>query len=277
MASLTFISFDRHLSSASRITDLHDITFIDAYGLVGLALTVMDAIKKGEELDIYAPDNEQLNGHMDRMGFGEVMDEIGAGGTRRARKVIDDRPDVVVPLHLMRKEADVQPLADILFTQLRRHADSQVLNAISEGLYELTNNSFEHSGGAPAVGMAQVYTRGQAPDHENTVQLVIGDVGCGVRESFLSRGAYHPSSDADALALSLEYLVSSVPEEEDPGRGQGLATADEEATGLQGSFSIRSGTARVLHRAGSEPVTMDVPYLKGTIVGLVIPLRPGAT
>jgi hypothetical protein len=72
-------------------------------------------------------------------------------------------------------------------------------------------NALEHSG-ADALIMGQVYTapRGKAPDHDGRVQVVIGDAGKGIRESFLQTGLHAPATDRAAIELALEYLVSSV-------------------------------------------------------------------
>lgn len=119
--------------------------------------------------------------------------------------------------------------------------------------------------------MGQVYRDGKPPDHDGRVQIVIGDVGRGIRESFLSSGTRSPADDREAIELALEYLVSSVP---DPGRGQGLTTTVEEVTALTGSVVIRSGASRVEARAGGFSA-QDVLPINGTMVGMSLPLYPG--
>lgn len=131
-------------------------------------------------------------------------------------------------------------------------------------------NALEHSG-SDALILGQVYRapRGQPPDHDNQVQVVIGDTGRGIRESFLATGAHRPESDLEAINLSLEYLVSSVIG--DPGRGQGLSTTAEQVTDVRGQMIVRSGAARVvIENAGRREET--VPYLPGVIVALNLPL-----
>jgi hypothetical protein len=267
--SLSFSNFDQALNSEARVEDLADLTFIDAYGLVGLTITLIDAQRRNEEFTIALPKNDGTWLHLVRMGFRNALDEAGLDYELPEEKVIE-RPDVLVPLQFLRSTKDVIALSELLWEQLRHDADSQVLEAMSEGLWELAANAIEHSG-EPAIAMGQVYTRGQAPDHDHTVQITIGDTGRGIRDSFLESGRYRPDSDREALDLALQYLVSSV---DDPGRGQGLATTREQTVGLQGAFSIRSGAARLIDRAGTAAMT-DVPHLPGTMVGLVIPLRPG--
>lgn len=267
--TLVFSNFDQALDENGRIQDLSELTFIDAYGLVGLTVTLVDAVRRGEELTMTLPDNTGTWYHLVHMGLREMLDEIGLSYELPPADVID-KPDVLVPLQFLRSTKDVMALSELLFEQLRQVADGQVLEAMSEGLWELAANALEHSG-QPAIAMGQVYRHGHG-DHHETVHIVVGDTGRGIRDSFLSTGIHRPESDREALNLALEYLVSSVA---DPGRGQGLATTRELTVGLRGAFSIRSGTARLFDRMGKTGM-VDVPYLPGTIVGLVIPLRPGS-
>jgi hypothetical protein len=93
--------------------------------------------------------------------------------------------------------------------------------------------------------MGQVYRAplGTPPDHDDRVQVVIGDTGRGILQAFLATGAHTPDNDLQAVTLALEYLVSSVTD--DPGRGQGLYTTMEQVVESQGRMVVRSGTARV--------------------------------
>ncbi len=150
------------------------------------------------------------------------------------------------------------------------HADPQVVEATLEGLWELAANALEHSG-SEAVIMGEVYRQGDLPHHRNRVQVTIGDAGIGIRRSFLDSGRHQPHDDLTAIELALEYLVTSV---DDPGRGQGLFTAAEQVTALEGHLVARSGTARVtLSRDGTNRET--VPLLAGTLVCMSLPLYPG--
>ena len=73
--------------------------------------------------------------------------------------------------------------------------------------------------GSDALIMGQVYRAshgGTPPDHDDRVQVVIGDIGQGIRASFLATGFHAPDDDLEAIRNALEYLVTSV---DDPGRG----------------------------------------------------------
>jgi len=60
-----------------------------------------------------------------------------------------------------------------------------VLQVIAEGVSEMIGNALEHSG-SDALIMGQVYRLargGRPPDHDDRIQVVIGDTGRGIRES----------------------------------------------------------------------------------------------
>jgi len=149
-----------------------------------------------------------------------------------------------------------------------------VLNAIAEGVWEIVANALEHSGSDARI-MGQVYLAargGRPPDHDDRVQVVVGDVGRGIRESFLATGARNPADDLEAIELALQYLVTSVAD--DPGRGQGLSTTMERVTALEGRMVVRSGTAKVSIEAGATHGEA-VARLPGVIVASSLPLYPG--
>ena len=206
--------------------------------------------------------------HLARMGFVQFLSDLGYDVPSWNEP--DDHGDVVVPLRRISSIADAEQLSHLMWAQARRSVSPQVLQAITEGLWELVANALEHSG-EEAVLMGQVYLRGDRPDHDHRVQIVIGDAGQGIRASFLSSATQSPADDREAIELALEYLVSSVP---DPGRGQGLTTTAEEVTGLTGSVVVRSGAARVTVEAGARSAK-SVPSMEGTVVGISLPLYPG--
>jgi len=67
-------------------------------------------------------------------------------------------------------------------------------------------NALEHSGSDASV-MARVYRTsrfGQPPDHDDKVQVVIGDFGRGIRAALASSPAYAPGSDLEAIERSAQ-------------------------------------------------------------------------
>lgn len=120
--------------------------------------------------------------------------------------------------------------------------------------------------------MAQIYRGGRPPDHNDRVQVVIGDIGRGIRASFHTTGVREPKDELEAVHLALEYLVTSIPD--DPGRGQGLFTTMEQVVGLQGRMIVRSKDALVAidHTGKNGRRVTPIP---GVIVALSLPLYPG--
>jgi len=268
-SSLTIATFDVSLVSKTSECDLTRLKFIDAYGLVGTAC----ALRATENAILSLPTATKTRSHLSTMGFRDFIADMG-NATGLPAKPTADNPDVVVPLRPAKDSGGAQVLSNLLWEQLTDHVAPQVLNALSEGVWEMVGNVLEHSG-TDALIMGQVYRGsrgGLPPDHDDRVQVVIGDTGRGIRESFLATGAYAPADDIDAIEIALEYLVTSVVD--DPGRGQGLFTTMEQVLEMQGRMVIRSGSARVsITEAGRERDL--VPYLPGVIVALSLPLYPG--
>jgi hypothetical protein len=253
------------------VCDLRTLAFIDAYGLVGAACALLSA-RSGTEPEVRLPTSESTRSHLSAMGFRSFLESIDAAAGLPTTSEIN-APDVLVSLRTATDTDGSQALSNLLWGALRNHVAPDVLNTMSEGVWEMVSNAREHSG-AQALIMGQVYRvvrGGLAPDHDDRVQVVIGDVGRGIRQSFLDSGLHTPASDLEAIDLALEYLVSSV---DDPGRGQGLFTTMEQVLETQGKMVVRSGNARVTITADGR-TNATVPFLPGVIVALSLPLYPG--
>lgn len=260
--------FDSCLVSGAVRCDLADLAFVDAFGLVGIASCVLAAGKAGRPIpDVILPSAPSMREHLAGMGFLRFLNAIGQ--EQAVTTSPSSRGDVVVPLTRIATVFEAEQLSQLLWANAARW-DAQVLEALTEGLWELVANAVEHSG-ADALLMGQVYERGLPPDHDQHVQIVIGDAGRGIRGSFLESGTQSPATDAEAIELALTYLVSSVP---DPGRGQGLTTTVEQVTALLGKVVLRSGSARVtVDSTGTR--TEIVERIDATVVGISLPLYPG--
>jgi len=271
-ASLTISNFDSSLEDRATC-DLSRLTFVDAYGLVGTACSLRLARSSNYDLQIKPPTSPGTRAHLAAMGFASFVRELG----------FDDLPTgggpaessgVVVPLRSAADSGGEQEISKMLWEQLHSEASPQILEAIGEGVWEMVANALEHSDSDAAV-MGQVYgTRrgGQPPDHNDKVQVVIGDVGRGIRDSLTSSPEHDPEDDLAAIDLAMQYLVSSV--HDDPGRGQGLSTTMEQVLALGGRMIVRSGSGRISLQPDRR-VEERVPPLSGTIVGLSLPLYPG--
>lgn len=264
---LTWSAFERRISDGRPACDLSDLRFVDAWGLVASACSLLEGPAKIARFE--SPSAESSRRHLTSMGLTRFLDDIGVAHALPAGPAID-APDVLVPLERVDGRS-AERLSHVLWEQLESRADPHVLEGATEGLIELVGNALEHSGQGQAIVMAQVYARGEAPDHDDRLQVVIGDVGRGIRESFLAGPEHRPADDRTAIDMALTYLVSSVPNR---GRGQGLTTTAELVTKLQGRMAIRTGMARL--DLDTTTHWQNVVALSGTIVGMSMPLYPGA-
>lgn len=267
--TLTFSSFDRNLVDGADACDLTGLTFIDAYGLVGSACALLGSGLSPVEQQVVLPAEAKPRAHLAAMGLTDFLAEVD-GNIGRSASSAERLAEVVVPLTLVKDTAVAERASHLLWAQVRRHVDPTVLQALSEGLWELVANALEHSG-AQAILMGQVYRGGEPPDHDDRVQVVIGDAGRGIKASF-ARDDAELMDDREAIEHALEYLVSSV---DDPGRGQGLTTTLEQVTELEGKLAVRSGSAKVTVD-GSRRRAERVPPMRGTIVAMSLPLYPGS-
>jgi hypothetical protein len=264
-------SFDTHLRGRDGVCDLSDLRFVDAFGLVGSACAILAACEGGSRPRVELPGRPRVRQHLAGMGFIRFLQETGFSTGAEAGP-LNEHEDVVVPLSFISDHSDTERLSNLLFAQVRDHVDPPVVDTLAEGLWEMVGNALEHAHAGGALLMGQVYRGGHPPDHDDRVQIVIGDVGRGIRRSLVESGKFDDiDSDETAIRKALEYLVSSV---HDPGRGQGLTTTAEEVARLQGRLVIHSGEARVTSWP-SDVVARDVPQLPGTLVALDLPLYPG--
>ncbi len=271
---LTISSFDESLGAGLTECRLDSLAFVDAYGLVGIVVAIRAGLAAGEKIEVAAPNRPTMREHLAAMGFDQFLAQIGHARLEAKAEAMESS-GVVVPLRSAADAGGEQAISQLLWDQLRDHVDPQVLATLGEGVWEMVANALEHSG-SDASAMAQVYRTsryGRPPDHDDKVQVVIGDVGRGIRAALASSPDHSPGSDLEAIELALEYLVSSV--HEDRGRGQGLSTTAEQVGGLGGKMVIRSGEGK-LTIAGEERSTAAVPPLPGTVVALSLPLYPGS-
>ena len=162
--SLGLTTFDHRLQAGATSCDLSELRFIDAYGLVGVACTLLAAAKAGDHPPIEYPGQSQVCEHLTRTGFRDLLRQLDYPVVLPEAAPIE-RPDVLVPLTRTDRVFDAEQLSHLLHEQLRDHADPpQVLEATLEGLWELAANALEHSG-SEAVIMGQVYREGDLPSH----------------------------------------------------------------------------------------------------------------
>jgi hypothetical protein len=271
--ALDLSSFDRTLVlddvRGVAMIDLTRVTFIDAYGLVGLACCIAAATGDGLSVQLRLPVSEELQTYLARMHLGEILDRYDVrsdGSLPEVREL--DRRDSLIELRSFRDVHGSDQLAAFIWDRLVGRADNEVVIQLYEATGELGLNVVEHAG-SPAGGFvaAQLYQRGQPGER---AIVAVGDIGVGIRESL--HELYGPMTDGEAIDRAVQRDVSRIP---DPGRGQGLASVVEGVRALGGTVRIRTGGAsRGISRWTVEVTDMLLP-LQGTIVGARLPCRPG--
>jgi hypothetical protein len=251
--SLTISNSDAALSAGEPTCDLGSLRFVDAYGLVALACALEAGSVETPDLEVVPPKRGSTRGHLTTMGFDDFLDELAIPRMSESQNRAEDS-SVEVPLAKAPSSTGEQPVINLLWEQLSDQVGPQILAALGEAVWEMLANAQEHSG-TDGLVMAQIYTAkrgGEAPDHDDKVQVVIGDTGRGIRSSLSQAPDLDPADDIEAIEMALEYLVSSVL---DPGRGQGLSTTHEQIAGLGDRMIVRSGGGKVDLTHGNRTAT----------------------
>lgn len=248
--------------------DLSRVSFVDAYGLMGLACFIASADRDGLSVELVLPEHPDVRSWLSRMHLGAVIDAFGVHvGEGLPRVAERDRRDTLIELQRFDDSHGSHRLASFIWDRLEGGADGEVVNQLFEATGELGQNVVEHAG-SPVGGFvaAQRYKAG-AP--EERIIVAVGDAGIGIRESLRPR--YGDMTDRQAITQAIRWNVSRVLEQ---GRGQGLPGVVDGVRGLGGVVWIRSGAAsRTITRGWAT--TVDVSRLQGTIVGARLPCRPG--
>jgi hypothetical protein len=271
---LDLSSFDRTLtpddeSNTAPIVDLTRVTFIDAYGLVGLACYLAAADGEGRSVQLRLPVSEELRTYLARMHLRAILDryDVRADGSLPEVRELDRR-DRLIELRSFHDVHASEQLAAFIWSRLEGNANHEVVTQLYEAAGELGLNVIEHAG-SPAGGFvaAQLYQRGQPGER---AIVAVGDVGIGIRESL--RELHGPMTDGEAIERAIQRNVSGIP---DRGRGQGLTSVVEGVRDLGGTVRIRTGGAsRSITRRTVEATDTLLP-MQGTIVGARLPCRPG--
>jgi hypothetical protein len=156
--ALDLSSFDRTLvlddESSVATIDLTRVTFIDAYGLVGLACYIAAAAAgEGLAVQLRLPVSEELQTYLARMHLGEVLDRYDVrsdGSLPEVREL--DRRDSLIELRSFRDVHGSDQLAAFIWDRLLGRADNEVVTQLYEATGELGLNVVEHAGSPAGRG-----------------------------------------------------------------------------------------------------------------------------
>jgi anti-sigma regulatory factor (Ser/Thr protein kinase) len=249
MPQITEETFEQTLRSfiSSEQIDLHDISFIDPYGMLGLLeigeLCMLEDIKK----TVLLPKSGEVIKYLDRMDFFSYaknyffFDPPASGLASNFHRSSDS--DVLLEITPIEKSNDIHYIVGkvqeraqaILATHLRY--DDRAINGFIVALSEICQNIIEHSENKGFVGIQKYRYQSM---NKNIVKIAVMDVGVGFRKSLSHR--FKLRDDLEAIDKGLLQGASRY---EDEGRGHGLAGVRKFVNQWNGKLSIRSGTARL--------------------------------
>jgi hypothetical protein len=178
--------------------DLSMTEFIDAYGLVGVACHIAEAVEDGRAVKVLTPEDQDVARYLSRMHLPAFLEEWDVEVDWPFPIVSErDRQDRLIELECFSDSGGSDRLAGFLWDRLMEGgADPQVVDEAFNAAGELCNNVVEHarsaSGGWVAAQRHQV---GQPGEY---LVLAVGDVGIGISRSLSER--YGPMDDSKAVA-----------------------------------------------------------------------------
>jgi hypothetical protein len=259
---------------ASRFStvDLSPFDFIDVYASVVLALTVRHAcIRNHEPPDLLLPQNEDVRAYLARQDFFkqigrwyEVDDEI---------KLLESRQWAgnprVAPLTVIESEDDVSGIVNRIRKLLRSQqfgVPKTIADAVWRVLSETLQNIPQHASGdrdSPECGFAALQL------YRGAVDIAVGDVGIGLRQSLAQNPRYLRCSDRLAQKAILVDGASRISVR---GRGNGLQLTGQTIAKLSGTLRVQSGDT-VTYYSGRNYRQVSCPVFPGTQVLIRIPCR----
>jgi anti-sigma regulatory factor (Ser/Thr protein kinase) len=249
MTQITEETFEQTLQSfiSSEQIDLHDVSFIDPYGMLGLLEIGELCMREDVRKAITLPQSDDVHKYLERMDFftfARKYFSLDASAPDPAEKYLrSPDSDVLLEITPIEKSDDIHFIVGrvrdrahaILATHL--HYDDRAINGFIVALSEVCQNIIEHSENKGFVGIQKYRFQNL---NKNVVKIAVTDVGIGFRKSL--HGRFKLRGDLDAIDKALLHGASRYEEE---GRGHGLAAVRRFVNQWNGKISIRSGTAKL--------------------------------
>jgi len=278
MTQITEDTFEQalHIFREAPEINLHGVTFIDPYGMVGL-LEIGELLKsKGIQKTLYLPESEEVLKYLERMDFFRF-----AGGyftLKPSQPQISEKylrnqsSDVLLEITPIEKSDDihfivgkVKERAQSILTK-HLHYDERAINGFIVALSEVCQNIIEHSETKGFVGIQKYHFQGM---NKNIVKIAVMDIGIGFRMSLSER--FSLKDDLEAIEKALLHGASRYAEK---GRGHGLAAVRRFVNQWNGKLSIRSGTAKlsiIPQWAWGKEREFHLAYFPGSQVNILLP------
>ena len=265
-----------HTFREAQEIDLHGVTFIDPYGMVGL-LEIGELLKsKGVQKTLYLPESEEVLKYLERMDFFRFASgyfKLVPPDPQLSEKYLrSSYSDVLLEITPIEKSDDihfivgrVKERAQSILTK-HLHYDERAINSFIVALSEICQNIIEHSETKGFVGIQKYHFQKIS---KNVVKIAVMDIGVGFRKSLSER--FSLKDDLEAVDKALLHGASRYTEK---GRGHGLAAVRRFVNQWNGKLSIRSGTAKlsiIPQWAWGKEKELNLTHFPGTQVNILLP------
>ncbi|MDO8142253.1 MAG: ATP-binding protein [Candidatus Brocadiales bacterium] len=278
MTQITEDTFEQalHVFREAQEIDLHGVTFIDPYCMVGL-LEIGELLKsQGVQKTLYLPESEEVLKYLERMdffGFADGYFTLKPPQPHISGKYLRSScSDVLLEITPIEKSDDIHFIVGkvkgrahaILARHL--HYDERAINGFIVALSEVCQNIIEHSETKGFVGIQKYHFQSM---NKNIVKIAVMDIGIGFRMSLSER--FSLKDDLEAIEKALLHGASRYAEK---GRGHGLAAVRRFVNQWNGKLSIRSGTAKfsiIPQWAWGKEKEFNLTYFPGSQVNILLP------
>jgi hypothetical protein len=239
--------------------DLRAATFVEPLELVEIAARAEFHRRRGDRVEVLAPDDPSVANYLARMRLGWALTELGVG---HDLPYVRERDLAGQLLELTYFESTIRSdeLAAMVYHRMAAESPASAA-ALYTSLCEVGQNVPEHAevpGGWAAA---------QATRRHGSVYFAVADSGIGMRRSLAARGA---RDDAEALEMAMDRGLSRFAT---AGHGNGLVETCRLVTARHGRVQMVSGGAvRIVSRASRRTSEPAVPF-PGTLLQGSVPYR----
>lgn len=262
--------------------DARRLRWIDPNGMLCLLAAGQVAAKAGSAPRISLPNQPEVTGYLDRMGFSEAARRVFEFGTGSRWRRRPGPSDVLLEVTPVTKNSDVhevvervQARAGAILSKTLKYPASAVVQ-FSVILSEVCQNIIEHAEG-PGWVAAQAYNWKRRLGRQVAV-IAVADIGRGFCASLEDEHAARFGERwGDVAALEAAFLLG-LTRFPDTGRGQGIQQIRKQVARWDGLLSIRSGTARIADTPGwssKPPIEEGLRAFPGAQINIILPERIG--
>jgi hypothetical protein len=267
-----------YTNQSSLIIDLQNLVSINAVGLLGLVLILIELLREGTSILIYRPTNQYLDNLLlakDIQHIEELSDLSKASNSKiiwwpqniPVNTKTNYHEKTILQIIYLQDKNDTNKLLHFLWDNLidELKFEREVASAFCQVVSELFDNIIQHSD-SPIIGFASIEL--QLDKNPPRVIVALGDIGKGIKQSLEEAGLpFRGSSDCAAIQKAVIEGASSK-KTDNRGRGGGLTRCREHADAHGCIFAIRSGKGYYIYKVekpGSSAADLrEVSWFPGT-------------